>query len=270
MLIDAHEGLEVVAEAVTPAGTSCRASTDPSCDVEEVCDGVDPACPVDETTCIARPDGGADAATASADAGPSVMASSGCGCRVTSRTGPSVAMVCSWKLPPPPTPEQLAAMMPANPDPNAKPAPGAPGGPPLGAPGGTQDRLVQLVFIEGDPRPVWDDVKAYAKPVLQRYAPTKFPESYALIASFNHLFSHSVGYAAGYYSYKWAEVLDADAFTRFKREGVYSRAVGEAFRRSVLERGDSADPMDLYKDFMGREPSLDALMQRSGLSAASA
>jgi oligopeptidase A len=51
---------------------------------------------------------------------------------------------------------------------------------------------------------------------------------------------------------------------------VYSRAVGEAFRRSVLERGDSADPMDLYKDFMGREPSLDALMQRSGLSAASA
>jgi len=62
-------------------------------------------------------------------------------------------------------------------------------------------------------------------------------------------------------------VLDADAFTRFKSEGVYSRRVGEEFRRSVLERGDSADPMELYTDFMGREPSLDALMQRSGLAA---
>jgi oligopeptidase A len=62
-------------------------------------------------------------------------------------------------------------------------------------------------------------------------------------------------------------VLDADAFTRFRQKGVYSREVGEAFRRSVLERGDSADPMDLYKEFMGREPSLDALIQRAGLAA---
>jgi hypothetical protein len=77
----------------------------------------------------------------------------------------SVAMVSSWKLPPPPTPEELAAMAPPNPDPNAKPAPGSPGGPPLGAPGGSKDRLVQLAFIEGDPRDVWDAFKAYAKTI---------------------------------------------------------------------------------------------------------
>jgi oligopeptidase A len=109
------------------------------------------------------------------------------------------------------------------------------------------------------------DVLAYARRVMQDYLPAALTENYAMVASFSHLFSSPVGYAAGYYSYKWAEVLDADAFTRFKREGVYSRTVGEAFRRSILERGDSADPMELYTSFMGREPSLDALLERSGL-----
>lgn len=111
------------------------------------------------------------------------------------------------------------------------------------------------------------DVNAYANAILQRYAPTQFPESYALIASFNHLFSHSVGYAAGYYSYKWAEVLDADAFTRFKSEGLFNQKVGMEFRNHVLARGDSEDPMTLFKAFMGREPRLEPMLERQGLSA---
>ena len=97
-------------------------------------------------------------------------------------------------------------------------------------------------------------------------APTPLPERFAMITSFSHLFSSSVGYAAGYYSYKWAEVLDADAFTQFKARGVFSREVGERFKRTVLERGNGEDPMVLYREFMGRDPDLRALLERSGLA----
>lgn len=117
-----------------------------------------------------------------------------------------------------------------------------------------------------DYRPERDgDVVAYARNLMQSYAPARYPEDYAFIASFGHLFSSEVGYAAGYYSYKWAEVLDADAFTRFHAEGVFSERVGAEFRSKILERGNSEDPMRLYRDFMGREPSLSALLERSGL-----
>jgi peptidyl-dipeptidase Dcp len=79
---------------------------------------------------------------------------------------------------------------------------------------------------------------------------------------FNHIIG---GYAAGYYSYLWAEVLDTDAFEAFKQHGIFDPATARAFRQNILERGNSDDPMQLYQSFRGAEPSLEPLLKTRGL-----
>ncbi len=83
--------------------------------------------------------------------------------------------------------------------------------------------------------------------------------------SFTHIFAG--GYAAGYYSYKWAEVLSADAFSAFEEKGIFDRETGKQFLTAILEQGGSRDPMDLFIEFRGREPTIDALLRHSGLVA---
>ncbi|HED39937.1 MAG TPA: oligopeptidase A, partial [Chromatiales bacterium] len=102
--------------------------------------------------------------------------------------------------------------------------------------------------------------------VRQQVAVIKPPSFNRFPHSFSHIFSG--GYAAGYYSYKWAEVLSSDAFSLFEEKGIFDRETGLNFLSMILEQGGSRDPMELFIEFRGREPQIDALLRHSGIIAA--
>ena len=116
-------------------------------------------------------------------------------------------------------------------------------------------------YDSGTPASFMDVLNA----VRARVAVVPAPEYGRFPCAFSHIFAG--GYAAGYYSYKWAEVLSADAFSRFEEEGLMNSETGQAFRQAILEKGGSRDPMELFIEFRGREPRVDALLRHNGLAA---
>lgn len=107
------------------------------------------------------------------------------------------------------------------------------------------------------------DVKTYEKKAWEATQILPTVEETCMSAQFSHIFAG--GYSAGYYSYKWAEVLDADAFSLFKQKGIFNPETAESFRKNILSKGGTEHPMTLYKRFRGQEPTIDALLIRNGI-----
>ena len=108
-----------------------------------------------------------------------------------------------------------------------------------------------------------DDVISFEKKAWKKAIVGKQRTDTCMTTQFSHIMAG--GYAAGYYSYKWAEVLDADAFAVFKKEGIFNQQTAARFREEILSRGGTEDPMTLYKRFRGGEPTIDALLKRDGI-----
>ena len=108
-----------------------------------------------------------------------------------------------------------------------------------------------------------EDIIPFEKKAWEKAMVTEQLLDTCMTVQFSHIMSG--GYAAGYYSYKWAEVLDADAFAVFKKEGIFNQATAQRFRDCILSKGGTENPMDLYKRFKGSEPTIDALLKRNGI-----
>lgn len=122
--------------------------------------------------------------------------------------------------------------------------------------------LIDMGWHSIDPTNVIDVDKHENESAAKSFLTEPIPGS-SVSCSFGHIFSG--GYSSGYYSYKWAEVLDADAFEMFKDKGIFNKEVSTLFMDNVLSRGGTEHPMELYKKFRGKEPSVDALLKRGGL-----
>ena len=111
--------------------------------------------------------------------------------------------------------------------------------------------------------PFEGDVQAYERTAWQRAQLLPQVNEACMSTTFSHIFAG--GYAGGYYSYKWAEVLDADAFSLFKQKGIFNTEVAQSFRDNILSKGGTEDPMTLYVRFRGQQPTIDALLKRNGI-----
>ena len=121
------------------------------------------------------------------------------------------------------------------------------------------------LYLEYDPT-VGGRIQQILDEVRAEVAVVRAPEYNRFQHGFAHIFSG--GYSAGYYSYKWAEVLSSDAFSRFEEEGIFNRATGISFMENILEQGGAREPMELFVEFRGRKPTIDALLRHSGIPAA--
>ena len=108
------------------------------------------------------------------------------------------------------------------------------------------------------------DIRQFEQKAMQPVQLLPIVPQASMSTAFGHIFSG--GYAAGYYSYKWAEVLDADAFSVFKKNGIFNKETAQSFREKILEKGNTADPMELYIKFKGSEPTVSALLERTGIT----
>jgi len=122
--------------------------------------------------------------------------------------------------------------------------------------------FLDMSWHGADPRKI-RDVKAHELKAFEGTQLYPDPPDTCMSTSFSHIFQG--GYSSGYYSYKWAEVLDADAFAYFREQGIFNREIADKFREHILSKGGTENPMDLYKRFRGRAPKIEPLLERAGL-----